>query len=107
MFYQYLYIGVLLLLDGMLLNIFEQVSQTVYLTGSVRRSGLVVSALDSRSGGVGLSPAITCDGLASHPRGVAILLSLHATETRISSGSYVSQAHDLPTKKCMAISWVN
>ena len=35
---------------------------------------------------------VTCDGLASHPGGVAMLLVLvasavHATETRISSGS--------------------
>ena len=35
---------------------------------------------------------VTCDGLASHPGGVAILLVAHATETGISSGSYASQA---------------
>ena len=40
----------------------------------------------------------TCDGLASHPGGVAIPRLLHATETGISSGSYVSQVRDLTPK---------
>jgi len=29
-----------------------------------------------------------CDGLASRPGGIEILLALHATETGINSGSY-------------------
>ena len=65
---------------------------------SGRRGGLIVSALVPRASGAGSSPGrghcvgflgktqkncggMTCDGLASHPGGVEILLALHATET--------------------------
>ena len=38
---------------------------------------------------------VTCDGLASHPGGVAILLVASCYRNRIICGSYANQARDL------------